>query len=34
MIKTRFEIGLENLRKIDGSSGEAVIQTRSRKYHS
>lgn len=27
MIKTRFKIGLENLRKIDGSSGEAVIQS-------
>lgn len=27
MTKTRFEMGLENLRKIDGAGGEAVIQS-------
>lgn len=27
MKKTRFETGMENLRKIDGKGGEAVIQS-------
>ena len=27
MEKTRFEKGMENLRKIDGAGGEAVIQS-------
>ncbi len=27
MKKTRFETGMENLKKIDGKSGEAVIQS-------
>lgn len=27
MEKTRYEIGMENLKKIDGAGGEAVIQS-------
>ena len=27
MEKTRFETGMENLRRIDGRGGEAVIQS-------